>query len=109
MFRGAALVGAGLAFPRAADSAAGEETSEAHSRIKKGRCGWLAMERRDWNRGILAQAFLEAGDDDERHSAHQGRDCAARPRWTIGTVVIEGGTTDPAMGGGGLLARAGDG
>jgi len=34
------LVGAGLAFPRAADSAAGEETSEAHSRIKKAGCGW---------------------------------------------------------------------
>ncbi len=60
LFRGAALVGAGLAFPRAADSAAAEETPETHSRIRKAAAAALAMERRDWEQGILAQAFLEA-------------------------------------------------
>ncbi|HKN25450.1 MAG TPA: hypothetical protein VJX72_11440, partial [Candidatus Acidoferrum sp.] len=53
-----------MAFPRAADSATAEETPEAHSRIKKAAAAALAMERRDWEQGILAQAFLETGDDE---------------------------------------------
>jgi unsaturated rhamnogalacturonyl hydrolase len=95
---GAAFLGAGLAFPRAADLAAGEENSEAHTRIKKAAAAGLAMERRDWEQGILAQAFLEAGDDENVILLTKAAIVQRVPDGRLG-VVIEGGTTDPAMGG----------
>lgn len=98
LFRGAALLGAGLAFPRTADSAAGEEASEAHSRIKKAAAAGLAMERRDWEQGILAQAFLDAGDDENVVLLTKAAIVQRVPDGRL-DVVIEGGTTDPAMGG----------
>lgn len=98
LFRGAAVLGAGLAFPRAADSAAGDENSEAHTRIKKAAAAGLAMERRDWEQGILAHAFLEAGDDESVVLLTKAAIVQRVPDGRLG-VVIEGGTTDPAMGG----------
>jgi rhamnogalacturonyl hydrolase YesR len=98
LFRGAAVVGAGLAFPRAAGSATAEETPEAHSRIKKAAAAALAMERRDWEQGILAQAFLDAGDDKNVILLTKAAIVQRVPDGRL-AVVIEGGTTDPAMGG----------
>ena len=96
LFRGAALLGAGLAFPRATDAAGGEETLEAHSRIKKAGAAGLAMERRDWEQGILAQAFLEAGDDEKVILLTKAAIVQRVPDGRL-AVVIEGEPTDPAM------------
>jgi unsaturated rhamnogalacturonyl hydrolase len=98
LFRGAALLGAGLAIPRAADSAAGEENSEARTRIKKAAAAGLAMQRRDWEQGILAHAFLEAGDDENVILLTKAAIVQRVPDGRL-AVVVEGGPTDPAMGG----------
>ena len=72
--------------------------SEARRRIAKAAAAALAMQRRDWEQGVLAQAFLEAGDDNQvillTKAAIVQRAADGRL-----AVVISGGPTDPAMGG----------
>jgi len=98
MLRGVTAVGVGLTLGRGAETAAGEESSEAAARIRRAAGAGLAMERRDWEQGTLAQAFLEAGDDEK---VIQLTKAAIVQRETDGrlAVVVEGGPTDPAMGG----------
>jgi rhamnogalacturonyl hydrolase YesR len=75
-----------------------EQHSESSRRIEKALAAALAMERRDWEQGILAQALLEAGDRQRvillTRSAIVQRTLDGR----LG-VVVSGGPTDPAMGG----------
>jgi rhamnogalacturonyl hydrolase YesR len=56
------------------------------------------MQRRDWEQGILAQAFLETGDNDNLIRLTKA---AIVQRTADGrlAVVVSGGPTDPAMGG----------
>ena len=42
--------------------AAGETAATIKTRVAKATAAALAMQRRDWEQGTLAQAFLEAGD-----------------------------------------------
>ncbi len=58
----------------------------------------LAMQRRDWEQGILAQAFLEAGDRDRVILLTKAAMVQRVPDGRL-AVVISGSPTDPAMGG----------
>ena len=58
----------------------------------------LAMQRRDWEQGILAQAFLEAGDRERVILLTKAAIVQRVPDGRLG-VVVEGSPTDPAMGG----------
>jgi len=98
LFRRAALLGAGMAIPHAVDTVAVEGAPESHRRIKKAAAAGLAMERRDWEQGILAQAFLEAGDNENVILLTKAAIVQRVPDGRL-AVVIEGGPTDPAMGG----------
>jgi unsaturated rhamnogalacturonyl hydrolase len=93
-----ALAGAGLTFPGNGELAVGEEAREAESRIKKAAAAGLAMERRDWEQGILAQAFLEAGVDQNVILLTKAAIVQRVPDGRL-AVVLDGGPTDPAMGG----------
>jgi unsaturated rhamnogalacturonyl hydrolase len=97
LFRNAALLGAGLALPRSAVSAA-EKLPEAQRRIKRAAAAGLAMQRRDWEQGVLAQAFLEAGDDENVILLTKAAIVQRVPDGRL-AVVDEGSPTDPAMGG----------
>jgi rhamnogalacturonyl hydrolase YesR len=57
----------------------------------------LAMQRRDWEQGILAQAILEAGDRENVILLTRAAMVQATPDGRMG-VVVRGGPTDPAMG-----------
>jgi unsaturated rhamnogalacturonyl hydrolase len=98
LFQGAALLGTGLALPHLAAQAVVEELPEDRSRIKRAAAAALAMERRDWEQGILAQAFLEAGDDENVILLTKAAIVQRVPDGRLG-VVIAGSPTDPAMGG----------
>ena len=72
--------------------------SESASRIEKAKAAAMAMERRDWEQGILTQAMLEI---DDRRSVILLTRAAMVQRTQDGRlgVVISGSPTDPAMGG----------
>jgi rhamnogalacturonyl hydrolase YesR len=72
--------------------------SESARRIEKAAASALAMERRDWEQGILAQAFLEADDRQRVILLTKAAIVQRTPDGRLG-VVISGGPTDPAMGG----------
>lgn len=102
------LTGAAPAMVAAQTAMAGGGSSpvgEAKQRIELAKAAALALERRDWEQGVLAQALYEAGD------------MPAVVQLTVGAVVqkaadgrlavvIEGGPTDPAMGGEAYWAAA---
>ena len=67
-------------------------------RIEKARAAALAMQRRDWEQGILAQALLEAGDRETVILLTRAAMEQATPDGRLG-VVVSGSPTDPAMGG----------
>ena len=67
-------------------------------RIEKARAAALAMQRRDWEQGILAQALLEAADRDTVILLTRAAIVQAMPDGRLG-VVVSGSPTDPAMGG----------
>jgi rhamnogalacturonyl hydrolase YesR len=71
---------------------------EGRRRIQKAAAAALAMERRDWEQGILAQAFLEAGDREQVILLTKAAIVQRTGDGRVG-VVISGGPTDPAMGG----------
>jgi rhamnogalacturonyl hydrolase YesR len=79
-------------------AAPGGSTSDSARRIEKARAAALAMQRRDWEQGILAQALLEAGDRDTVILLTRGAMVQATPDGRLG-VVVSGSPTDPAMGG----------
>jgi rhamnogalacturonyl hydrolase YesR len=90
-----------VAFSQAAHNAPGENSnphSESTRRIEKATAAAMAMQRRDWEQGILAQAMLEAGD---RERVILLTNCAIVQRTPDGRlgVVVSGSPTDPAMGG----------
>jgi unsaturated rhamnogalacturonyl hydrolase len=58
----------------------------------------MAMERRDWEQGILAQAMLEAGDRERVILLTKAAIVQRTPDGRLG-VVISGSPTDPSMGG----------
>jgi len=82
---------AGLA--RAADA-----QPPSHGWIARATEAALAMQRRDWEQGILAQAFLEAGDRERVILLTKAAIVQRVPDGRL-AVVIEGSPTDPAMGG----------
>lgn len=96
LFRNGALLGFGLSLPHSA--LAEEKTTESHKRIKRAAAAGMAMQRRDWEQGTLAQAFLEASDDQSVILLTKAAIVQRVPDGRLG-VVDNGGPTDPAMGG----------
>ena len=96
LFRRAGLLTVGLGLPIALKPL--DDSTGAPERIKKAALAGLAMERRDWEQGILAQAFLEAGEDENVIRLTKAAIVQRVPDGRLG-VVVEGGPTDPAMGG----------
>jgi unsaturated rhamnogalacturonyl hydrolase len=72
--------------------------SDTQTRIEKAATAALALQRRDWEQGILAQAFLEAGNPEQVFLLTRAALVQRTPDGRLG-VVVSGGTTDPAMGG----------
>jgi unsaturated rhamnogalacturonyl hydrolase len=66
--------------------------------IEKAATAALALQRRDWEQGILAQAFLEAGNHAQVLLLTRAAIVQRAPDGRLG-VVVSGGSTDPAMGG----------
>jgi len=67
-------------------------------RLAKVRAAALALQRRDWEQGSLAQAFLEAGDMEQVILFSKAALVLKVPDGRM-AVVGEGSPTDPAMGG----------
>jgi rhamnogalacturonyl hydrolase YesR len=104
-FLGAPLLTAPAAFAHALDATATDRSqkpalsvSESAQRIQRATTAALAMQRRDWEQGILAQAMLEAGN---REQVILLTKAAVVQKMSDGrmAVVNSGGPTDPAMGG----------
>lgn len=76
----------------------GRPDSASARQIRKAMAAAMAMQRRDWEQGILTQALLEAGD---RANVILLTKAAIVQRTQDGRlgVVLSGGPTDPAMGG----------
>jgi rhamnogalacturonyl hydrolase YesR len=98
-----------LALPRAIGKALQENVAAgpadihaidagAAQRIQKALSAAMAMQRRDWEQGILAQALLEAGDRERVILLSKAAAVQKMPDGRMG-VVVSGGATDPAMGG----------
>jgi rhamnogalacturonyl hydrolase YesR len=73
-------------------------SSESARRIEKAAAAALAMQRRDWEQGTLAQAMLEAGDRERVILLTRAAIVQRTPDGRLG-VVVSGSPTDPAMGG----------
>ena len=71
---------------------------ESSRRIARAASAALSMERRDWEQGILAQAFLDAGDRERVILLTRAAMVQQAPDGRM-AVVLSGGPTDPAMGG----------
>ena len=76
--------------------AASETASTIKTRIAKATAAALAMQRRDWEQGTLAQAFLEAGDHANVILLTKAAMVLKTPDGRLG-VVGSGSATDPAM------------
>ena len=96
LFRNSAFLGVGLSLHGAAFAA--EKLSESQQRIKQAAAAGLAMQRRDWEQGVLAQAFFEAGDDENVILLTKAAIVQRVPDGRLG-VIDSGSPTDPAMGG----------
>jgi rhamnogalacturonyl hydrolase YesR len=88
---------------QAVNGSASEESrnkaqSESARRIKMATAAALAMQRRDWEQGILAQAMVEAGDRQKAILLTKAAIMQRTPDGRLG-VVVSGSPTDPAMGG----------
>jgi len=90
------LVGTGAAFNKI--PTAKEPEKESKRRIAKATAAAMAMQRRDWEQGILAQALLEAGDRERVVLMTKAAIVQREPDGRL-AVVVSGGPTDPAMGG----------
>lgn len=100
-----AVLGAGLGLAQAADTKPSKSQADAKGRIAKLTAAALAMQRRDWEQGVLAHAFLEAGDDQNVILLTKAAIVQRVPDGRLG-VVISGSPTDPAMGGEAYLRAA---
>ena len=98
LFRNSAVAGVGLAVPHYAISAV-EKASEAQRRIKLAASAGLAMQRHDWEHGVLAQAFLEAGDDENVVRLTKAAIVQRVPDGRMAVMDRGGSPTDPTMGG----------
>ena len=72
--------------------------SESARRISKATVAAMAMQRRDWEQGILAQAMIEAGDRERVILLTRAAIVQRMPDGRLG-VVNAGSPTDPSMGG----------
>jgi rhamnogalacturonyl hydrolase YesR len=72
--------------------------SESARRIELATAAALAMQRRDWEQGTLAQAMVEAGDRHRTILLTKAAIVQKTPDGRLG-VVVSGSPTDPAMGG----------
>jgi len=97
LFRNTAIAGVGLAVPHSAIYA-NDKTSDSQRRITQAAAAGLAMQRHDWEQGVLAQAFLEAGDDERVVLLTKAAIVQRVPDGRL-AVMDGGGPTDPAMGG----------
>jgi rhamnogalacturonyl hydrolase YesR len=80
------------------DATKSEPHGEAARRIERAAAAALAMQRRDWEQGILAQAFLETNDRERVILLTKAAIIQRTPDGRLG-VVQSGSPTDPAMGG----------
>ena len=94
-----ALLSAGVGY------AASETASAIKTRIAKAAAAALAMQRRDWEQGTLAQAFLETGDNANVILLTKAAIVLKTPDGRL-AVVGSGSATDPAMGGEAYLLAA---
>lgn len=76
----------------------GRRLAESESRIQRATAAALAMQRRDWEQGILAQAMLQAGDSERVILLTKAAIVQQTPDGRMG-VMVNGSPTDPAMGG----------
>jgi len=77
---------------------AGPAHAESRRRIRLATAAGMAMQRRDWEQGIFAQAMLEAGDRENVILLTKAAIVQRVPDGRL-AVVVSGGPTDPAMGG----------
>jgi rhamnogalacturonyl hydrolase YesR len=82
----------------AASVASDRGEDESARRIEMARNAALALQRRDWEQGIFAQALLEAGDRERVILLTRAAIVQQTPDGRL-AVVGSGGPTDPAMGG----------
>jgi rhamnogalacturonyl hydrolase YesR len=94
---GTASLGVSRARAQTAPATAAPEP-ETERRIRKATAAAMAMQRRDWEQGILAQAALEAGNREAVILLTKAAIVQRFPDGRLG-VVVSGGPTDPAMGG----------
>jgi rhamnogalacturonyl hydrolase YesR len=97
----AALTAPLAAFPGAVAQAVSSPASvntESARRIEKATAAALAMQRRDWEQGILAQAMVEAGNRELAILLTKAAIVQRTPDGRLG-VLVSGSPTDPAMGG----------
>lgn len=73
-------------------------TSETARRIERATSAALALQRRDWEQGIFAQALLQSGQREKLIQLTKAAMVQQTPDGRMG-VVVSGGPTDPAMGG----------
>jgi hypothetical protein len=71
---------------------------ESTRRIEHATTAALALQRRDWEQGILAQAMLQSGQREKLIQLTKAAMVQQTPDGRMG-VVVSGGPTDPAMGG----------
>ena len=76
----------------------GSGAPESARRIKRATDAAMAMQRRDWEQGILAQAMLETGERERLIQLTKAAIVLQTPDGRMG-VVASGSPTDPAMGG----------
>ena len=97
----AALTAPLAAIPGAAAQAISDPAkvnTESTRRIEKATTAAMAMQRRDWEQGILAQAMVEAGDRQRAILLTRAAMVQQTPDGRLG-VVVSGSPTDPSMGG----------
>lgn len=101
---GVAATGIAVAMPERGLGAL-SDSSEADRQIAKAATAALALQRRDWEQGTLAQAFLETGNDQQVVLLTKAAIVQREPDGRLG-VVGNGSPTDPSMGGEAYLHAA---
>jgi unsaturated rhamnogalacturonyl hydrolase len=87
-----------MALPTSAAELPESFATESSRQIEKATAAAMAMQRRDWEQGILAQAMLEAGERDRVLLLTKAAIVQQTADGRLG-VVVSGSPTDPAMGG----------
>jgi rhamnogalacturonyl hydrolase YesR len=82
-----------------------KQKQECARRIEKATSAGLAMQRRDWEQGIFAEAMLQSGQRATLIQLTKAAIVQQTPDGRMG-VVVSGGPTDPAMGGAAYLQAA---